>query len=72
MDVNQARTLAQEFIGKSFIVSGTQVRGEKYYVSYRPSLGDSANLGGNMPVEVDPASRACRYISIDEVFDLNL
>ncbi|MDH6543485.1 hypothetical protein [Streptomyces sp. SPB4] len=72
MDEAGARALAQQHLGRWFIASAVQIRGKKLYVSYRPQQGDSTALGGNMPVEVDPANNQCRYINISEVFALDL
>lgn len=72
MNEADARELAQQFLSSHFIASAVQVRGERSYVTYRPVHGDSGSLGGNMPIEVNPADNQCRYISIDEVFELDL
>ncbi|MFD9575923.1 hypothetical protein ACFWBI_39765 [Streptomyces sp. NPDC059982] len=72
MDTIEAREAAQAFIGGGFIATAVQVRGDNYYVSYRPVMGDSQSLGGGMPVEVNPETGKCRHISIDEVFELDL
>ncbi|MFJ8214479.1 hypothetical protein [Streptomyces sp. NPDC096033] len=72
MNETDARALAQKFLTSHFIATAVQARGNKLYVSYRPVHGDSRSLGGNMPVEVNPANNQCRYVSIDEVFELDL
>lgn len=41
MDTTEARKVAQAFIGNQFIATAVQTRGENFYVSYRPTQGDS-------------------------------